>query len=202
MCRINKTQRSHKSQSQACVHPPKPAHNKQVKADRIVDTGVDLDKLGIMAAVKTGLAPWASRVHATLDKLNLYSNGGVRNRCIPPPPPLLLYILMYGGLSCNVICCERQESRASTANAVTMGGDARTLKTLRMILPTFAALVVYNLSVGKRGSMLFENRRGTADLWRGIPPEMHARRLRFAGSKSTPAGQPTSSFGLSPHKSR
>eukprot|EP00752_Nemacystus_decipiens_P004489 g4099.t1 len=48
----------------------------QVKADRIVETGVDLEKLGILAAVRTGLAPWASRVHATLDKLNLYSRGG------------------------------------------------------------------------------------------------------------------------------
>lgn len=49
----------------------------QVKADRIVSTGVDLEKLGILTAVKTGLAPWASRVHATLDKLNMYSRGGV-----------------------------------------------------------------------------------------------------------------------------
>lgn len=49
-----------------------------MKADRIVETGVDLEKLGILAAVRMGLAPWASSVDATLDKLNLYSRGGVR----------------------------------------------------------------------------------------------------------------------------
>ena len=42
-----------------------------------METGVDLEKLGILAAVRMGLVPWASRVDATLDKLNLYSKGGV-----------------------------------------------------------------------------------------------------------------------------
>lgn len=50
----------------------------KVKADRIVSTGVDLEKTGILESVRLGLAPSASRIHATLDKLNLYSRDGVR----------------------------------------------------------------------------------------------------------------------------
>ena len=72
---------------QVAVHatiPLTPCHltKPQVKADRIIETGVDLEKLGILAAVRSGLAPWASKVHATLDKLNLYSKGGVSVRTL------------------------------------------------------------------------------------------------------------------------
>jgi len=75
------------AKTKACFRPE--IGPQQVKADRIVDTGVDLEELGIMAAVKTGLAPWASTVHATLDKLNMYSSGGVRKnyRTYKSPPP-------------------------------------------------------------------------------------------------------------------
>eukprot|EP00752_Nemacystus_decipiens_P003192 g2953.t1 len=48
----------------------------QVKADRIVSTGLDLEKLDILESIRRGLAPNASRIHASLDKLNLYSEGG------------------------------------------------------------------------------------------------------------------------------
>lgn len=50
-----------------------------MKADRILSTGLDLDKLGILESVRVGLAPFTSRVHANLDKLNLYGRRGVRD---------------------------------------------------------------------------------------------------------------------------
>lgn len=52
----------------------------QVKADRIVSTGVDLEELDILESVRRGLTPNSSRIHASLDKLNLYSKGGVGGR--------------------------------------------------------------------------------------------------------------------------
>lgn len=42
-----------------------------------MSTGLDLEELDILESVRRGLAPNASRIHASLDKLNLYSKGGV-----------------------------------------------------------------------------------------------------------------------------
>lgn len=39
---------------------------------------MDLEELGILESVRLGLTPAASRVHASLDKLNLYTRDGVR----------------------------------------------------------------------------------------------------------------------------
>lgn len=46
-----------------------------------MSTGVDLEQLGILKTVRAGLAPGATRIHASLDKLIIYARGGVRFEC-------------------------------------------------------------------------------------------------------------------------